>query len=641
MERLLVVLVGGLSDGYTGERVRVMRPTSWRHLPARLLPGRFAPAETIATVRGIEAAIRAELASRLPGTPIEFLRIRYGGQFSIGVLSRRDPELLAGWISDQIASRVERNGDGTPPRIVLVAFSAGALLARRAMVRAMEASGAERQAGGTPWPRLVDTMVILSGITRGWQFTTATPAPLRFIGQAIRFLFPFDLVIWKLYRGSPFVVATRLAYADRFSGRDGAPHPPRTVFFLGSRDEFVTPSDCLELQPEANPVYLEIPDTTHVAMLIEAGRRGGRLPGLIAEAIAPQPDPHDARGHPRRSAEWQQRAADLADIDDYLDPLDLTDDHRPDEAVEHVVIVLHGIRDNGFWAKRISREIKTLHRLHHPGDERRRLRTVSPSYGFFSMWEFLFPGGRTRALHWFLDAYADIRRLYPRAGAIDLIAHSNGTYLGAQALRECGEVRFRRMLFAGSVVRRDFWKRPIPRLAERLQDFHNFIGRGDWIVALLPGAMETIPGLGRVLNVGGAGAFGFEQLPPCRSSQRMIRGGHGAAIQERCWKTIASWIVGDHSMEELLLAHDREDPQHPLRPVRRSRLAGGALHMARIPVGALIVPVLLIVLLFPLWYPMLVLADRLPTCLLPEIGAFGYLVLFVTAWVLRNALRHF
>lgn len=322
--------------------------------------------------------------------------------------------------------------------------------------------------------------------------------------------------------------------------------------------------------------------------------------------------------------------------------------------MKHVVIVMHGIRDDGFWAKRISREIKTLYRSRHPGDSTRSLRTVTPSYGFFRMWDFLFPGGRTKALYWFLDMYANIRRLYPSATRIDLIAHSNGTYLGAQALRDCEEVVFRRMLFAGSVVRRDFWMKPIKRLPQRLKAFHNFIGREDLIVALLPGAMETIPILNTILNVGGAGAFGFHQLPPS-GSQRMIRGGHGAAIQEDCWKAIASFIVeedneamGDQvSMETILEPLALQDPHHPLQKVSRGLPASLILGLLRISIGALIVPVLLFLLLFPLWYPFLLLKGSVPAFTLPGVGAFPlmipallYAILIALVWILRNALRY-
>jgi hypothetical protein len=412
-------------------------------------------------------------------------------------------------------------------------------------------------------------------------------------------------------------------------------------------------------------------------MLNAAGRSGDLVPKLIAEAITTS---FEGKQKPEYSSEWKLHAAAVSDIDDYLDPLDLKDDQMPDTEVEHVVIVMHGIRDDGFWAKRISREIKTLYRAQHTVDQARYLRTVTPSYGFFSMWDFLFPGGRTKALYWFLDKYADIRRLYPCVTKIDLIAHSNGTYLGAQTLRECKNVYFRRMLFAGSVVRRDFWMESIEKLSEKLESFHSFIGREDFVVALLPEAMETIPLLGKLLNVGGAGAFGFIQLPhlgknstlslpesscmnrlgfcapqkqmsgkePWTATQRMIKGGHGAAIQEESWKTIASFIVeGPGNMEEILDRQDRSDPTHALRRVSRGRASTLMLAVARVCIGFAIVPCLLFLLLFPAWYPFLILAGHVPAVNIPALGAFplmisalAYSVLVVLVWILYNGLRY-
>lgn len=697
MDRVLVVLVGGLQNKYIGAKARLGRPGSWLRLPASIFPGRFARPEEVRTIKDIEHAVGEQLdeqlhheqlqTGRLPKREIHFLPVKFDGRFNVGFFSRRSPEQLAEEINHQIEARYRClrrlcKSDDTIS-LVLLTFSAGALLARQAMVLGLQNQTPDPC--HTPWPRMVKTLVILSGITKGWQFTTATPAPLRFLGQAIRFLAPINLLIWKLYRGSSFVVSTRLAFYDAFSPEHHEQQqaatdswkPPRTIFFLGSKDEFVTPSDCLELDPELEPVYIEIPHATHIEMLNMAGKKNELVPRLIAEAITTS---FDSEGKPHYSSDWTSHAADLSDIDDYLDPLDLKDDHKPDSDVRHVVIVMHGIRDDGFWAKRISREIKTLYRAKHPDDKARQLRTVTPSYGFFSMWEFLFPGGRTKALYWFLDKYADIRRLYPRATKIDLIAHSNGTYLGAQALRDCEKVCFRRMLFAGSVVRRDFWMQAIRGLPQRLEAFHSFIGRGDLVVALLPGAMETIPVLNKILNVGGAGAFGFLQLPHLgeqeqlslreptwlerlgfgalqrkasgegtrTASQRMIQGGHGATIQEDCWKAIARFIVEENaSMEEILDKSDGPNQRHPLRKVSRSSASTMVLTLARVSIGALIVPLLLFLLLFPLWYPFLVLNVLTPAQSLPLIGPFPvlipasmYVVLFALVWLLRNGLRY-
>jgi len=100
-------------------------------------------------------------------------------------------------------------------------------------------------------------------------------------------------------------------------------------------------------------------------------------------------------------------------------------------------------------------------------------------------------------------------------------------------------------------------------------------------------------------------------------------------------------------MEEILNANDQDNPHHPLRMVSRGSASTMVLTLARVSLGALIVPLLLFLLLFPLWYPFLVLNGHVPALNLPLIGPFPlmvsalmYVVLFVLVWLLRNGLRY-
>jgi hypothetical protein len=225
-------------------------------LAASILPEEFASPEDKRTVDDIQRAVSEQLAREVGKKDYHFLPVSFNDRFSIGVFSRRSPEDLAKDINHQITHKYQSLCEpGGSLSIVLLTFSAGVLLTRRAMVMGLQEE--PPMSDYVPWPQLVKTFIVLSGITKGSQFTTATPAPLRFLGQAVRFLAPFNLLIWKLYRGSPFVTDTRLAFHDAFSfdkrikKEDSAVGwgPPRTIFFLGSTDEFVTPSDCLELDP--------------------------------------------------------------------------------------------------------------------------------------------------------------------------------------------------------------------------------------------------------------------------------------------------------------------------------------------------------------------------------------------------------
>jgi hypothetical protein len=261
------------------------------------------------------------------------------------------------------------------------------------------------------------------------------------------------------------------------------------------------------------------------------------------------------------------------DIDDYSDPMDRRvqdaaarsaagkaaspnapgdvegDGGVRPEPVDHVVFIIHGIRDNGFWTKRIAREIKAEGR-----SLGQVIRAPSPSYGFFSMWDFINPWGREDATYWFLERYAEAKRLWPGA-PVSFVGHSNGTFIAARALEICPMLALERVAFAGSVVRTDYrWanepagagngkQRRRGRVADAVL---NLVATRDMVVACLPGAFQRL-GL-RGLGVGGAGAAGFRRIPPQASGPRVhnfeyIAGGHGAGVAEPMWRDLARFIV--------------------------------------------------------------------------------------------------
>lgn len=293
------------------------------------------------------------------------------------------------------------------------------------------------------------------------------------------------------------------------------------------------------------------------------------------------------------------------DIDDYLDPMDIADTGTAtppdDDSVDHVVMVVHGIRDDGFWTKRVAREIKSLGRTRNL-----RVRTPTPTYGYFSMWDFVRPGGRERAAYWFLERYADVKTRFP-AAKVSFVGHSNGTYIAARALELTPAVRFENIVFAGSVVRRDFcWTRFVGRVERVL----NYVGRGDGVVAFLPAVFEFF----RLswLDIGGAGAFGFSEaardrddakVRPTKSPSaspasvrlhelRFVKGGHGAAIKEEYWSEIARFaLLGDEPGRQRQV---RPGPTRWLFRVAPAITLGGVLIALGIFLLPLAVPVYLL-----------------------------------------------
>lgn len=515
-------------------------------------------------------------------------------ELEMSFASMRSPESLIDDLFRQIDAEVASMPD--LESITLLGFSAGTLLARRAFCRAhgMGPRG-EPEHEPAQWASMIDRIVVLSGVTRGWEISTASPANVRFVAPVLLGAVAWygrwkalvkrlqrgrtshretgRPLIFHLRRGAPFVIEARIQYvnvlrrlreqAARLGTRPQLPSEraalrqdgvPSTVFLLGAKDEYVSPADCTELGPRAEFVYLELPGSNHAEAIriTDADEVEGIRAVVVRRErlVAALQDPY-AR---LRDSPW---AVPSTDIDDYLDPMDLagSGEVRQDagERVKSVVMIVHGIRDHGFWTKRVAREVKRLGR--EKGIE---VRAPTPSYGFLSMWDFVMPGGRSRAAHWFLERYADVRTHFPNA-TISFVGHSNGTYIAARALEMSPAVELENVVFAGSVVRRSFdWT----RFRGRVRRVYNYVSHGDSVVAFLPAVFESL----RIawLDVGGAGAFGFQGSPcedrgralggdeaavgscegePLVHEMRYVRGGHGAAIGESFWPEVAGFAL--------------------------------------------------------------------------------------------------
>jgi pimeloyl-ACP methyl ester carboxylesterase len=146
-----------------------------------------------------------------------------------------------------------------------------------------------------------------------------------------------------------------------------------------------------------------------------------------------------------------------------------------------------------------------------------------------------------------MDQYAEARARYPRAD-FHYVGHSNGTYLAAQALKDYPAARFKRIVFAGSVVRRDYkWSaltqptKSNPKAPPRVEKVLNYVATADWVVALFPKGLEPW----RVFNLGSAGHDGFDEASeqgPVYEVEYIV-GDHGAGHQESNWEDIGRFIV--------------------------------------------------------------------------------------------------
>jgi pimeloyl-ACP methyl ester carboxylesterase len=157
-----------------------------------------------------------------------------------------------------------------------------------------------------------------------------------------------------------------------------------------------------------------------------------------------------------------------------------------------LIISLHGIRTRGVWQKKVNSELQKNGFRHELLD-----------YGHFMAVQLLMPWRRARQVDWFRGEY---ERLVAEHGVKpSIVAHSFGTYIVANAMQKYAELRFDRIIFCGSLVRRDYdWNSIIE--SGRVKAVLNEYGAGDIWVKL---AALVVPG------VGASGAKGFSTSSSC------------------------------------------------------------------------------------------------------------------------------
>jgi hypothetical protein len=316
------------------------------------------------------------------------------------------------------------------------------------------------------------------------------------------------------------------------------------VQLLGSVDDMVSPNDNIDLIAGGDFVYRDVPYSGHADVIDIADPTP--LPSPTADGAT-------TRGTARFAA---IRSVLLSDEASLLRASVIPDDEPPPAAnasVRHVVFVIHGIRDQGFWTHRIARRVQALARAQEDGVV---VATETSTYGYFPMLSFLLPGKRRAKVEWLMDQYAEALARFP-AAAFSYVGHSNGTYLLADALRKYPSCRFRYVVFAGSVVRTRYpWSEALRR--GQVEKILNYVATADWVVAIFPKAIEML----RLQDLGSAGHDGFSAATGDALHQiRYVRGGHGAALAEANWDAIARFALRGEVVE----------PPAPFEAPQRSR----------------------------------------------------------------------
>ena len=528
-------------------------------------------------------------------------------QLDMGLFSTRNPADLEQEIVRFINDAVDEH---RPQKIVLFGFSTGCLLVRGALLQALSDK--------LEWVKQIDRVLYAGGILRGWSITTATPFAVRLMMPIIRLMVLINKLAWmtkvtwlhsfnvhwnvffysSAERGTPYVVEQQLRFLRFLRYSEHLSHV-RFIYLIGTRDRYVSPADTVEILPLIESWYIELPGLSHFEII---------NPGGIGKRAVEQWRDTMKTSLLGGDDELQRFSISGDYIDDYFYHLDLPVQNRVHTEVEHVVILLHGVRDDGFWTKRIGAKIKQVTGSY-------KVRTPTPSYGFFSVLNFLSVFARKSKVRWFLEMYVTLKIHYPNAD-ISFVGHSNGTYLALQAMKLCKSIRFRRMYLAGCVARTDYqWSQCNDQVSEKVV---NVINANDYIISTSPGFIEYLGW--SFLNVGGAGQQGFqaEYMTDKVKNYGPFNGGHAGAISEPYWPAIARFING-------------AEFEPPKQVVQQQAQAGSEAN------GKLVVPLRvlclagLVVLLMSFCYLVVLLAINMTAGL--WVFLFFWLVLI---WAARN-----
>ncbi|WP_338285132.1 hypothetical protein [Luteolibacter sp. LG18] len=485
---------------------------------------------TPARMSSVEAFIREVLPGaevRVPPLPFQL--------FSFASLNAVAREVLAA-----MDEEVRRAEESSAPyeEIILVGYSAGSLLARKLQIliqgetkdAPFEDSEVEFEEPARPWANKVSRIILLAGMNRGWAFsshmkwkTLAKFGAGALLGHFLRFVTGKELMIFQTRRGAPFLTQLRLQWMAMERRVPSGRKPAMVVQLLGSIDDIVSPEDNIDLVTGRNFVYLDVPYSGHTSIIDLDENKDGNGYGqgrkeVLRVALT--------------GSEESLRAESLEPVDEV--PVDALSG-KEDKVPPHVIFVMHGIRDEGHWTRKIARAVQR---------EGKRIpkvySTETSTYGYFAMLPFLLSWTRRQKMEWLMDQYVEAKALYPDS-PFSYVGHSNGTYLLAKALTSYRACRFENVVFAGSVVRRDYdWLAAKQRgQVERLL---NYVATGDGVVAAFPGSFEVFGS-----ELGSAGHNGFRQCTKEGKDGlyeiRAVSGGHGAAIKEGNWEAIAHFIV--------------------------------------------------------------------------------------------------
>ncbi len=466
-------------------------------------------------------------------------------RYTTGRLSNSDPFSMSRGIDDVIARHYSECARETGyDSIVLVGYSAGALLVRQAYLNGLGgattdgllpmAASRHQHRPQQEWTTKVDRIVLFAGMNRGWSLDRrpANMGLAYWLGaKVLRVICNLSGVCefsMALERGAPFVANLRLAWVRAASTH--ADNFPTVVQILGKNDTLVTREDETDIAVSTGFVFIDVRDVDHESIMdIRAGTTSWRALEDALKLTKP----------------------------DLLAKYKTLKDAK-NARVDRVLFIRHGIRDDNRWTTKLRRVLcdaawKNTHRHckdDAPKDYDGPLISINiDSYGYFGMLPFLIENIRQDKVREFVDSYTEeVAKSADPDVPVDFLGHSNGTYVLAAGLEKYQALKVQRVAFANSVVRRNLdWS-----ALEVAGPVRNYMGAKDWVVAVFPRLFELHESLG---DLGSAGFKGFERGIGAKGNV-LLEGGHGIGIKESNWQDLVHFFFPDQDGSKPITVDD-------------------------------------------------------------------------------------
>jgi pimeloyl-ACP methyl ester carboxylesterase len=402
-------------------------------------------------------------------------------------------------LSQQLKAKIDARWQQKGPfdEVILIGHSLGGILVRQTYLLA---SGMYRDQGfeKTSWYEYVRRFVLFASPNRGldptqsltWRmvmaFEKATSLPLRRL-----------MPLQDFVKGSAFITNLRINWIRHFS----EPRPPLTIVQLLGVDEApITRNDSIDLEQLPDAFHIDVPDAkcSNIHRIDQAEDIQERYQ-LIREAILSER------------------------------PLNQNQNLDAPHPKNHVIFILHGIRaSNSGWVEQVKEKI----RKEDPHTE-----VITASYGYFSAFNFVFPGLRQSNIAWFQDEYSYYFAKYPNID-FHFIGHSNGTYILGESLKKLPGMKFKRVYLAGSVLPRNYpWKERCDKA--QIKSLCNARSSLDWPVGILCSGLQ---GVG-MRDIGTGGFDGFLMGDDRLKELYYFNGDHGKPLEESNHSHIIQYIL--------------------------------------------------------------------------------------------------